>query len=293
MGSARGLAQGLSRGLAQGLSQGSAQGSAQHEGDLWGRHAEVWARRMETQMRPVYVATLAALHLGRGDRFLDAGCGAGLALAIAADSGADLTGLDASSGLLEVAAHRLPTAHLEGGDLEDLPFATGRFDAVTAFNAIQYAASPARAVSELARVCRLGGSVAIGIWGDPDRCETDGLFQRLRSLAPARLGTASRLDCTEPGVVEWLLSEAGLQVCGGGEVPIPFQFADLDDALTAHSSSGMVQRIIDAAGAEVVRSTIAAVLEADRKPDGGLRQDNVFRYVLATKRPAQKEDREA
>jgi hypothetical protein len=25
------------------------------------------------------------------------------------------------------------------------------------------------------------------------------------------------------------------------------------------------------------------VLEADRKPDGELRQDNVFRYVLATK----------
>jgi hypothetical protein len=26
-----------------------------------------------------------------------------------------------------------------------------------------------------------------------------------------------------------------------------------------------------------------AGLEADRKPDGSLRQDNVFRYVLATK----------
>ncbi len=28
---------------------------------------------------------------------------------------------------------------------------------------------------------------------------------------------------------------------------------------------------------------IETVLEADRKPDGSLRQDNVFRYVIATK----------
>ena len=32
-----------------------------------------------------------------------------------------------------------------------------------------------------------------------------------------------------------------------------------------------------------VRDTVANVLEADRKPDGELRQDNTFRYVIATK----------
>jgi hypothetical protein len=32
-----------------------------------------------------------------------------------------------------------------------------------------------------------------------------------------------------------------------------------------------------------VREVIDAVLEADRKPDGSLRQDNVFRFVVATK----------
>lgn len=35
----------------------------------------------------------------------------------------------------------------------------------------------------------------------------------------------------------------------------------------------------DIAGASAVRQVLRDVLEADRKPDGELRQDNVFRYV--------------
>jgi SAM-dependent methyltransferase len=264
-------------------------GSAQRQGEFWGRHPEVWARRMEQQMGPVYAATIDALQPSPGSRLLDAGCGAGLAAELAAARGADVSGLDASADLLEVARSRVPAAHLDQGDLEDLPYTDDTFDGVTAFNAIQYASDPARAVTELARVCRAGGSVAIGIWGDPQRCETEGLFQRLRSLAPPPPGTPAPLDCSEPGVVERLLSQARLEVCGGSEVPVRFEFTDLDDALTAHTSSGMVQRIIDAVGSEAVHEVITEVLEVDRKPDGSLRQDNVFRYVLATKPPTEGE----
>jgi hypothetical protein len=71
--------------------------------------------------------------------------------------------------------------------------------------------------------------VAIGVWGDPARCETEALSARLRALA--------RRHPAPPG----------RQRLPGGRGPA------------------------------------GAVLEADRKPDGSLRQDNVFRYVLATK----------
>jgi SAM-dependent methyltransferase len=240
-------------------------------------------------MRPVYVAAIDALNPSANTRFLDAGCGAGLGLALVAERGADVNGIDASAGLLEVARGRVPAAHLEQGDIEALPYNDDSFDAVAAFNAIQYASVPAHAVTELARVCRSGGAVVIGIWGDPQQCETEGLFQRLRSLAPPPPGTPAPLDCSEPGVVERLLSEAGLDVCGDSEVPVRFEFTDLDDALRAHTSSGMVQRIVDAVGSEAVHAVVAAVLEADRKPDGNLRQDNVFRCVLATKPPTQGE----
>ncbi|MQB02444.1 MAG: hypothetical protein GEU78_19900 [Actinobacteria bacterium] len=83
--------------------------------------------------------------------------------------------------------------------------------------------------------------------------------------------------------MEGLLTKAGLEVTGGGEAQCPFTFDDLDHAWNAHSSAGPLQKLIDAAGVDAVRSVVVDVLEADRKPDGTLRQDNVFRYITAAK----------
>jgi SAM-dependent methyltransferase len=258
-------------------------GSAEVQGQLWGRHPEVWSTTMEQKMRPLYHATLEALQPLSGKAVLDAGCGAGQAAADAAARGARVSGIDASAPLLDVARHRTPAGDFRQADIEALPFEADVFDVVTAFNAIQYAVDPATAVAELARVCRSGGSVAIGVWGDPAQCETEGLFGRLRSLAPPPPGTPAPLACSAPGVVEDLLTKANLSVRDGGEVEFPVEFADLDEAWTAHTSAGPLQKVIDAVGADSVRHVINAVLEADRKSDGALRQDNVMRYVLATK----------
>lgn len=258
-------------------------GSAPEQGELWGRHPQTWAGELEPLMGPIYDATLDALAPLVGVRLLDAGCGAGLALRRAADRGARVCGLDASAALLEVAAGRVPEADLRVGDVDALPHDDGSFDVVTAFNVIQYAVDPAQAVGELARVCRPAGRVAIGVWGEPACCETDALFARLRSLAPAPPGTSAPLACSEAGVVEGLLEKADLRVAAAGQAYCPFVFRDLEHAWAAHTSSGAVQRLIDAAGPDAVRDVIATVLETDRKADGELRQDNYFRYVIAIK----------
>jgi SAM-dependent methyltransferase len=258
-------------------------GSAPIQGALWGRHPDTWADGIEPQMRPLYEATLDALQPLAGVRLLDAGCGTGLALRLAADRGATVTGLDASAPMLDVASHRLPGTDLRVGDIESLPYDDATFDVVCAFNSVQYAADPANAVVELARVCRPGGRVTVGIWGDQDRCETEALFARLRSLAPPPPGSHAPLACSDHGVIEGLLDKAGLILTGGDEVSCPLTFADHDHAWTAHTSAGPLQKVIDIAGAEAVRSVLTEVLEADRKPDGQLRQDNVFRYVTAAK----------
>jgi SAM-dependent methyltransferase len=251
-------------------------GTATVQSELWGRRVRTWSTELEPQMAPLYDATVAALGDLRGKTLLDAGCGAGLALSKAAAAGAVPYGLDATTPLLEVAAARLPGAALR-------TYADESFDVVTAFNSIQYAVDPAHAVAELARVCRPGGRVAIGIWGTPEQCECEGLFARLRSLAPPPPGTPAPLGCSDPGVVESLLEKAGLAVVDGGDAPCAFRFRDLEHAFTVHSSSGPLQKVIDGAGEDAVRRVIETVLEADRKPDGELRQDNVFRYVVATK----------
>ena len=258
-------------------------GTAQVQGRLWGRDARSWARYQEAGMRPLYVAALDAVEPLAGRMFLDAGCGAGLAVQLATERGARASGLDASAGLLDFARGRVPDAEFRVGEIQELPYDRDSFDVVTAFNSIQYAADPAAAVAELARVCRPGGRVVIGVWGDPQRCETEGLFGRLRSLAPPPPGTPAPLACSDSGVVEGLLEMAGLMVDGGAETAVAFEYPDLDTAWTAHISAGPLQKVIETVGADPVRTVLTEVLEADRKPDGALRQDNVMRYVRAGK----------
>lgn len=259
----------------------SAQASIQ--GELWGRHPDIWAELLESQESPLFEATMDALEPLAGLHLVDVGCGSGQALVIAEARGAVASGLDASKPLLDVARRRLPEVDLRVGDLEDLSYDSGAFDRVTAFNAIQYAAAPSGAMSELARICRPGGKVAVGVWGDPARCETEELFARLRSLAPPPPGTAAPLAISESGVVESLMEDVGLEPSDGGEVPLPLRFADLDEAWIAHRSAGPVQKLIEMVGADKVRAVVADVLEADRKSDGELRQDNVMRYIIANK----------
>jgi SAM-dependent methyltransferase len=250
---------------------------------LWSSNPRRWSQTMAQFIRPLFVATLDAIGV-RGKSLLDAGCGAGQAIADASARGASpVSGLDASEALLGVAAERTPSADLRVGDIQQLPYVDEAFDVVTAFNAVQYAVDPAAAVAELSRVCVTGGTVAIGVWGDQHRCETESLFSRLRSLAPPPPGTPEPLALSDPGVVEELLAKAELTVRGGEEVPIPITFESLDEAWTAHISAGPLQKVISVAGEDAVRDVLDAVLTADRKSDGKYRQDNVMRYVLATK----------
>jgi SAM-dependent methyltransferase len=269
--------------LASNPGEGGDMGTAPVQGELWGRDPASWATYQEAAMRPLYLITLDALEPLAGKALLDAGCGAGLAVRLATDRGADASGLDASANLLGAARDRTPSGGFRVGEIQELPYPDGSFDVATAFNAIQYAAAPAAAVTELARVCRPGGQVAIGIWGDPERCETEALFARLRSLAPPPPGTPAPLACSDRGVVESLLEKAGLTVTGTQETPVSFGYPDLDTAWTAHISAGPFQKVIDAVGADAARAVVDEVLEADRKPDGALRQDNVMRYVAAVK----------
>jgi SAM-dependent methyltransferase len=250
-----------------------------------------WAEVAEPLSLPLHEATLAALLPLSGLRLLDVGCGAGQALTLAAGHDARVTGLDVAKPMIDVARERLPDADLRVGAIEDLPFEDGAFDVVTAFNVVQYAADPRAAVAQLARVTRPGGRVAIGVWAEPARCETEVLFQRIRALAPAPAGAHAPLALSTPGVVEELLAHAGLVQAGSrtagprtaGEVSCPFVYPDLTTAWRGQASIGPFRRAIEIAGEDVVRDMFAEVLRRYRQPDGSYRQENVLRYVIAGK----------
>jgi SAM-dependent methyltransferase len=75
-------------------------GSAALQGRLWSASPEDWAEITEPLMRPVHQAAVDALSPLSGLSLLDAGCGSGQLLRLAAAGGARVSGLDAAAALL-------------------------------------------------------------------------------------------------------------------------------------------------------------------------------------------------
>ena len=188
--------------------------SAAIEGRLWSVRADDWAAIQERQVAPAYEAALDALRVGPSTRLLDAGCGAGMFLRLAADRGADVTGLDASEGLLAHARARVPGAPLLQADLEQLPYEDASFDIVTGFNSFQYARPPRRRARRSASGRAAGRPRVAAQLGSCGPVRSGRLFGRARC---ADAGTASRrLRGRSPyrtvDALKALFDEAGLDV---------------------------------------------------------------------------------
>jgi SAM-dependent methyltransferase len=257
-------------------------GSAEVQGALWGAAAGDWAEYNEPSGIPIYEAAFDATGVASGTRLLDVGCGAGLALQLADKRGASVSGLDASAQLLEVACRRLPGADLRQGDVEELPYADDSFDAVTAFNSVQYATDPTGALREIKRVATAGAPVAVATWGDPERCDGKALIAAMGALLPpAPPGTGGPFALARPGALEALVETAHLTAERAFEVSAPFVYPDLATGVRASLSSGPARRAIEQVGVDRVRDTAAAALEQFVQPDASIRLDNVFRVVIA------------
>jgi ubiquinone/menaquinone biosynthesis C-methylase UbiE len=91
----------------------------------------------------------------RGERVLDIGCGTGNHLLTFYRIGLDVTGLDASSYMVDIARSRLGhRASLEVGRAEDLPFEDNEFDITTLILTLEFLENPHAALVEAGRVTR-------------------------------------------------------------------------------------------------------------------------------------------
>ncbi|HYF44583.1 MAG TPA: class I SAM-dependent methyltransferase [Acidimicrobiales bacterium] len=257
-------------------------GTAQAQGELWGGAPEDWAELQEPTGAPIYEAAFDAMGIGNGCRLLDVGCGSGYALELAHKRGAVGSGFDASAGLLRVARIRLPEADFRQGDLETLPYEDGTFDAVTAFNSVQYATNPVQGLREIKRVAVAGAPVAVATWGDPERCDAKAILGAVGSLLPAPPpGAGGPFALAAPGALEALVEQAGLTAERALEVAAPFDYADIATAERANLSAGPTRMAINHAGLDAVRAAFSQALARFVQADGTVRLDNVFRVVIA------------
>jgi SAM-dependent methyltransferase len=111
---------------------------------------------------------LARVGIEPGSDVLDVATGTGNVALKAAARGAEVTGLDLTPELLDVARERADRAGVHvawiEGDAEDLPFAEERFDRVLSVFGVQFAPRHEIAARELVRVCRPGGTIGLVNW---------------------------------------------------------------------------------------------------------------------------------
>jgi len=258
-------------------------GSGQVNGELWGAHARAWADVQEGTARPLYADVLARLDVLIDGPAPEAGCGAGMALQLAAQRGARVSGLDASPALVAIARERVPAAELHVGELEQLPFADATFDVITGFNSFQYAAQPGRALAQARRVAKKGARVVIATWTTPDRTQAAELLACLKPLLPPPPpGAGGPFALSDETALRKLAGDAGLEPGEVRDIDCPFAYPDVETALRGVNSSGVAERAMRHSGVDAVSAAHRAVLEKYRRPDGSVYIGNAFRYLVAT-----------
>jgi SAM-dependent methyltransferase len=124
----------------------------------------------------------------RGRRVLDAGCGMGRYLEIAAELGADVVGLDLSRAVERAAREtRTPErVQLVQGDLLAPPFAPGSFDVVFSIGALHHTVDTHDAFRALLPLVRPGGRIAVWVYkvAEPE-APVAGYKRRFERLADA------------------------------------------------------------------------------------------------------------
>jgi len=257
-------------------------GTAETNGHIWGLRAADWANIQEQQCSPAYHAVFERIGVGPGTRLLDAGCGAGMALQLAADLGAHVSGFDASAALLDIARNRLPHAPFARGDLEELPFDDDSFDVVTGFNSFQFAANPIAALQQARRVTKPGGHVFVMTWGEPAGMEAAALVAALKPLLPPPPpGASGPFALSEPGKLEDLVKSAGLAALEVFDVEAPWHYPDLTTAQKGLGSSGVAAKAAENSGQDALDAAHAAALAPFRQSDASYRIGATFRVLMA------------
>jgi ubiquinone/menaquinone biosynthesis C-methylase UbiE len=114
----------------------------------------------------------------RGERVLDIGCGTGRHLLMFLEMGLDITGLDASPYMLDIARERLGhRAELYQGLAEDLPFEDNSFDIATLITTLEFVDDAQEALQEACRVAK--NRIFLGVL---NRYAITGIERRLKGM---------------------------------------------------------------------------------------------------------------
>jgi SAM-dependent methyltransferase len=188
-----------------------------------------WSRRVARE----FIAWLA---LAADSRWLDVGCGSGALTQtiLATASPRAVLGVDPSDGFITHARRHTQDSRtkFQVGDAQELPVANSVFDVAVAGLVLNFVPDPARAVAEMQRAVRVGGTVAAYVWDYADGMQ---LLRRFWDAAVALDPDAGELDegrrfplCRRE-TLRSLLNDIGLERTEAQAIDVPTVFKNFDD----------------------------------------------------------------
>ncbi|SIS57315.1 class I SAM-dependent methyltransferase [Salimicrobium flavidum] len=127
----------------------------------WGERSEkMWKEGSRKKVIPFFQSFVP-----EKSSVLDIGCGDGEGSEMLHNKGYDVTGVDLSSKMIEMAKQRREGIQFLQADLAALPFDEAEFDGVMVINCLEWVASPLQGIEEIKRVVKPGGVMIAGILG--------------------------------------------------------------------------------------------------------------------------------
>ena len=219
----------------------------------------------------------AALKVGREDRVLDIGCGAGQSTLDAARAAAagSVVGVDVSEELLQAARRRTAEAGLRNvafdlGDAQVQAFPAGHFDLCISRFGTMFFADPVAAFSNIGRAMRPAARLVLMVWQGRERNAWATAIQG--ALAPSDARSASAAPAFSLGdraVTTRILTAAGFVSIDFAEVHEPvFYGPTLEAAYEAVVALFLAKDRLADPATETALRRLRAMLEAHLTADG-------------------------
>jgi SAM-dependent methyltransferase len=231
------------------------------------RYDALWSRNLA----PVYDAVIECARFVPGQRVLDVACGTGgatLAAARRVGPPGGLIAVDFSPAMVAVAAEAasaqgLGRVRVVLGDAAHLPLGDASVDAALCVLGLMYMSTPTRALAEMHRTLRPGGSVVLAVWGETAACGA--------SVLVPIVDDETADDVCPPGfalgagdALVGHCAAAGLQAVSTCRLGIDIEFADGDElceGLFLGGALGLAWSRFDAATRRRVRRRLLDATE--------------------------------
>ena len=188
-------------------------------------------RFMGRYSRPLAVEFADWLGVSAGQRALDVGSGPGALTEVLADrlGAASVVAVDPSVPFVAAIEERLPGVTAILAPAEQLPLADESFDLVAAQLVVQFMTDPLAGVTELRRVTRAGGAVALNVWDfEGARSPLSAFLSVLKGIEPDTDDEIDRMGARR-GQLGALLREAGCRDVEESELSVTVTSRTFED----------------------------------------------------------------